>query len=157
MLYAERPWQVVAVDLVEPMPPTSRGNSWILVLTDHFTRWADVLAIPDTSAPTVTKVLDQHVFCYFGIPEQIRSVQGTQFQSQLISDLCCLRGLNQSRTTPYHIQGTGVIGRNNRMLGDALHSLPLGRCREEGDTVLPQVMRAYRSTPYTSTGETLTS
>jgi len=40
-LYAGRPWQVVAVDLVRPMPPTPRGNSWILVLTDHFTRWAD--------------------------------------------------------------------------------------------------------------------
>jgi len=31
-LYAGRPWQVVAVDLVGPMPPTPRGNSWILVL-----------------------------------------------------------------------------------------------------------------------------
>jgi len=49
-LYAGKPWQVVAVDLVRPMPITPRGNSWILVLTDHFTRWADALAIPDASA-----------------------------------------------------------------------------------------------------------
>jgi len=40
------------------------------------------------------------------------------------------------------------------MLGDALRSLLLGRSQEEWDTVLPQVMRAYRSTPHTSTGET---
>jgi len=33
-LYAGRRWQVLAVDLVGPMPPTPRGNSWILVLTD---------------------------------------------------------------------------------------------------------------------------
>jgi len=78
-LYAGRPWQVVAVDLVGPMPPTLRGNSWILVLTDHFTRWADALAIPDASAPTVARVLDQHVFCCFGLPEQIHSVQGLNF------------------------------------------------------------------------------
>jgi len=70
-LFAGQPWQVVAVDLVRPMPPTPRGNSWILVLTDHFTRWADALAIPEGSAPTVAKVLDQNVFCYFGLPEQI--------------------------------------------------------------------------------------
>jgi len=57
-LYAGRPWQVVAVDLVKPMPLTPRGNSWILVLTDHFTRWADALAIPDALAPTVARVLD---------------------------------------------------------------------------------------------------
>jgi len=50
-LHCGRPWQVVAVDLVGPMPLTPRGNKWILVLTDHFTRWQDVLAIPDATAP----------------------------------------------------------------------------------------------------------
>ena len=36
-LHAGRPWQKLAVDLVGPMPETSRGNKWILVLVDHFT------------------------------------------------------------------------------------------------------------------------
>jgi len=40
------------------------------------------------------------------------------------------------------------------MLGNALQSLLLGHGQEEWDTVLPQVMQAYRSTPHTSTGET---
>jgi len=136
------------------MPLTPRGNSWILVLTDHFTRWADALAIPNVSAPTVARVLDQHVFCYFGLPGQIHSDQGAQFHSQVMSDLCRLWGVNQSRTTPYHPQGNRVVERNKRMLGDALRSLLFGRGQEEWDTVLPQVMRAYRSTPHTSTGET---
>jgi len=153
-LYARRPWQVVAVDLVRPMPLTPRGNCWILVLTDHFTRLADALAIPDASAPTVARVLDQNVFCYFGLPEPLHSNQGAQFQSQLLSDLCRLWGVNKSQTTPYHPQGNGVVERNNRVLGDSLRSLFLGRGQEELDVVLPQVMRAYRSTPHTSAGET---
>jgi len=99
----------------------------------------------------VAGVLDQNVFYYFGLPEQIHSDQGAQFQSQLMSDRCHLLGVNQSRTTPYHPQGNGVVERNNRRLGDALRSLLLGRSQEEWDTVLPQVMRAYRSTPHTST------
>jgi len=136
------------------MPPTPRGNSWFLVLTDHFTRWADALAISDASATTVAQVLDQHVFCYFGLPEQIHSDQGAQFQSQLTSDFCRLWGVNQSRTTPYYPQGNGVVEHNNQMLGDALWSLLLKRSQEEWDTVLPQVLRAYRSTPHISTGET---
>jgi len=93
-LYARKPWQVVVVDLVGPMLLTPRGGSWILVLTHHFTRWADALAIPDASAPAVARVLDQYVFCYFGLPEQIHSDQGAQFQSQLMSDLCCCWGVN---------------------------------------------------------------
>jgi len=153
-LYAGRPWQTVAVDLVGPMPMSTHGNSCILVLTDHFTRWADALAIPDASTPTVARALDQHVFCYFGLPEQIHTDQGAQFQSQLMRNLCWVWGVNQSRTTPYHPQGNGVVERNNRMLGDALRCLLLGKSQEKWDAMLPQIMRAYCSTPHSSTQET---
>jgi len=70
-----------------------------------------------------------------------------------MNNLCCFSGVNQSRTTPYHPQGNGVV-ELNRMLGDVLRSLLLGRGQEEWNTVLPKLMRAYRSTPHTSTGET---
>jgi len=40
------------------------------------------------------------------------------------------------------------------MLGDTLRSLLLGRGQEEWDVVLRQIMRAYRSTPHSSTQET---
>jgi len=40
------------------------------------------------------------------------------------------------------------------MLGDALQSLLLGRGQEKWNVVLPQIMRAYRSTPHSSTLET---
>ena len=46
-LYAGRPWQKVAIDLVGPMPRTQRENQWILVLTDHFTRWQDAIPLAD--------------------------------------------------------------------------------------------------------------
>jgi len=147
-------WEAVASGSGRTHAPNPRGNSWILVLTDHFTRWANALAIPDVSAPTVARVLDQHVFCYFSLPEQIHSDQGAQFQSQLMSDLCRLWGVNQSRTTPYHPQRNGVVERNNRMLSDALRSLLLCRSQEEWDTALPQVTRPHRSTLHTSIGET---
>jgi len=57
-LYAGRPWQIVAVDLIGSMPLSARGNTWILVLTNQFTRWADALAISDVRAPTVARALD---------------------------------------------------------------------------------------------------
>ena len=91
-LYAGRPWQKVAVDLVGPMPETTKGNSWILVLVDHFTRWQDALAIPDATAPVVAAILDERVFCYLGLPEQIHTDQGAQFESQLMTELCQLWG-----------------------------------------------------------------
>ena len=75
-LYAGRPWQKLAVDLVGPLPETPRGNRWILVLTDHFSRWQDALPLPDATAPTVATILDERIFCYLGLPEQLHSDQG---------------------------------------------------------------------------------
>ena len=72
-LYAGRPWQKVAIDLVGPLPRTRRRNQWILVLTDHFTRWQDPLSILDATAPTVATTLDEQVFCHFCLPEPIHS------------------------------------------------------------------------------------
>jgi len=66
-----RLWQIVAVDLVGPMPTSERGITGILVLTDYFTWWADALTLPDVSASTVARTLDQNLFWYFGKPEQI--------------------------------------------------------------------------------------
>ena len=79
-LHAGRPWQKVAVDLVGPMPETARENRWILVLVKHFTRWQDALAIPDATAPVVAAALDERVFCYMGLPEQIHTDQRAQFE-----------------------------------------------------------------------------
>ena len=153
-LYAGRPWQKVAIDLVGPLPRTKQGNQWILVLTDHFTRWQDALPLPDATAPTVATTLDERVFCYFGLPEQIHSDLGKQFQSQLMMELCALWQVDQTHTTPYHPQANGVVERGNRVLGDALRALLLERSQEDWDLVLPQLLRAFRGTPQSGTGET---
>jgi len=42
--------------------------------------------IPDALAATVAGVVDQNVFCYLGLPEQIHTDQGAQFKFQLIGD-----------------------------------------------------------------------
>jgi len=135
------------------MPLSAKGNTWILVLTDHYPV-GRCSGYSRCNSPTVARALDQNVFCYLELPEQIHTDQGAQFQSQLMGDLCRIWEVNQSRTTPYHPQGNGVVERNNRMLSDALRSLLLGRGQEEWDVVLPQIMRAYRSTPHSATQET---
>ena len=137
----------VAVELVGPVPETQRKNKWILVLTDHFTRWQDALALPDATAPVVATALDERVFCYFGLPEQIHTDQGAQFESSLLKELCQMWNVHKSHTTPYHPQANGIVERNNRGLGDSLRTLLLNRGQEEWDLLLPQLMRAFRGTP----------
>ena len=106
-LYAGRPWQNVVIDLVRPMPKTQGGNQGTLILSDHFTRWQDAIPLIDATAPTVATALAEWIFCYFGLPEQLHSDLGKQFQSRLMAELCNLWRVDQTHTTPYHPQANG--------------------------------------------------
>lgn len=153
-LFAGRPWQVLSLDLVGPLTPTPRGNTMVLVIADHFTRWKDAIALPDGTTKSIAEALEKQVFCYFGVPERIHTDKGAQFESQLMAQLCQLWGVQKSHTTPYRPQGNGVVERGNRDLGNALRATLLHRTEEEWDLVLPQLTRSIRSTPHSFTGET---
>ena len=80
-LYTSLPWQKVSINLVRPMPQTQRDNQQIFVLSDHFTDWEDAIPSFDATTPTVATAMDKLIFCYFGLPEQLLSDLGRQFQT----------------------------------------------------------------------------
>ena len=75
------PMQMIAVDIMGPLPETPSGNSYILVAGDYFTRWMEAYAIPNQEAITVAQKLVDELFCRFSPPEQLHSDQGRQFES----------------------------------------------------------------------------
>lgn len=40
----QRPWEYAGVDYVGPLPRTQRGNAYILVFVDYFSKWIEVRA-----------------------------------------------------------------------------------------------------------------
>ena len=153
-LWAGRPWQTVAVDLCGPFPETERGNTEILVIADHFTRWYDAIPIPDGSAKTVAQVLDERVFSYYGIPETLHSDQGPQFVSDILLECCKLWGCDKTQSSPYHPQGNSVVERLNRTMGGSIRALLAGLEHREWDLLVHHVMRAIRASPHRITQET---
>jgi transposase InsO family protein len=153
-LFVGRPFQKLAVDLVGPFEETERGNRWILVVTDHFTRWSDAIAIPDATASVVATVLDERIFCYLGVPETIHTDQGSQFESELFQECCRIWGAEKTRTAPYSPTANGICERGNKTLGSSLRALMIDQEHRQWDLLLPQIMRTIRATPHTTTGET---
>jgi transposase InsO family protein len=153
-LYVGRPWQLCAVDLVGPLEETTRKNSWIIVITDHFTRWSDAIPIPNASADTVATILDERIFSYFGVPEVIHTDQGSQFESDLFKSCCTLWNCKKTRTAPYTPTANSLVERGNRVLGSSLRALLLEHQHQEWDLLVPQIMRTIRATPHSITGET---
>ena len=84
------PMQIVAVDIVGPISPSTTGNTYIVVASDYFTRWVEAYAIPNQEAVTVATKLVDEFFCRFSVPEQLHSDQGRQFESGVMQEVCCL-------------------------------------------------------------------
>ena len=110
------PMQIVAADLLGPLPESENGNSYILVVADYFTRWMEAFALPNQEATTVANKLVDEVFLRFSVPEQLHTDQGRQFESQLLHEVCKLLNIHKTRTTPYHPQSDGLVERLNRTL-----------------------------------------
>ena len=110
---AEYPMQVIATDLVGPLP---EANQYILVVADYFTCWVEAFPLPNQEASTVAAKLVDEIFLCFAVPGQLHSDQGRQFEAQLIIEICKLLHIHKTRTTPYHPQCDGLIERCNRTL-----------------------------------------
>ena len=113
---ASYPMQIVATDLVGPLPESDTGNRYILVVADYFTRYMEAFPLPNQEATTVARKLVDEIFLRFSTPEQLHSDQGRQFEGQLITEVCKLLNINKTRTTPYHPQWDGLVERFNRTL-----------------------------------------
>ena len=112
------PGERVAVDVLGPLPETTAGNRYRLCLMDYFTKWPEAYAIPNQEAETVANaIVDGYVF-RFGVPNELHSDQGRNFESAVFKGMCHRLGIKKTRTTPLHPQSDGILERFNRTIGN---------------------------------------
>ena len=89
-IVTERPFQIVGVDIME-LPITTRGNRYVIVFQDLFTKWPMVFPTPDQKAVRIAQLLVEEVIPTFGVPEALLSDRGTNLLSFLMKDICRMR------------------------------------------------------------------
>lgn len=147
------PWQNIAMDVVGPLPLTQSGNKYLLTFQDTFTKYPEAVAIPDQKVHTVAKTFVNTIICRFGCPKTITTDLGSNFTSEMFSEICNLLAIRAIRTTAYHPQANGVIERSHRTLMNYL-SHYVNKRNDDWDEWINLALMAYRATPHTSTGYT---
>ena len=144
------PLQRVAMDIGGPTPRSSSGHEWLLVFSDHFTKFSQALPVRNTSAVTLAKkVMDEYIF-WFGCFESLHSDQRANEDGAVFKGLCDLIDAAKTRTTPYHPQGDGQVERLNKSLVKILSKLISDHRRDWADCV-PKAVLAYNTSVHEST------
>lgn len=144
------PMEVIAIDIMGPLPVTDNGNQYIMVVADYFSKWTEAYAIKDHTAQTVADKLVTEFICRFGTPTRIHTDQGREFTSELFRTVCKLLEIKKSKTTPYRPQSDGMVERFNRTLQQML-ALFVSANKNDWDDHLPYLTMAYRSSVQEST------
>ena len=144
-------WDRVAMDILDMSVTTDKGNRYVLVIVDCFSRWTEACLLPNKTAVAVADALFWLIICRFGMLAVIHSDQGREFENNLMQELCLLLGVHKTRKTPYHPASDGLVERFNRTLL-MLFAMLAGEHRDDWDDLLPAVMMAYRSSVHESTG-----
>lgn len=152
-LVTSRPFQLVTTDLMGPFPETPRGSKHILVFMDHFTKWAEVFAVPDQTAVTVARCLKSLIMRH-GVPEALLSDQGKAYESDLLKEVLDILDVHKLRTTAYHPQCDGQSERFNRTMIAMLRSYVHDQDDDEWDMWLEELVFVYRTAVQSTTGQT---
>jgi transposase InsO family protein len=119
------PLELACIDFLT-LEQSKGGHHHILVITDHFTRYAHAIPTRNQTAKTTAQTIFDNFIVHYGIHQWIHSDQGANFESKVAKELCALTGMKKSRTTSYHPMENGMCERFNRtllgMLGTMVHA-----------------------------------
>ena len=110
----DRPWQVVATDLFE-----LKGVDYLIVI-DYFSRYVEVAAMQTTTKSSEVIRALKSIFARHGIPEQVRSDDGPQFDSAEFSYFAKEWGFKHSTSSPRFPQANGKVERGVRTVKNLL-------------------------------------
>ena len=140
------------VDLCGPFPTTDRGNNYVMVAVEHYSKHLELVPIPNKDPATTAAALASAVLGRYGSPAEILTDRGGEWMQEfehLLLD--CM--IDHRHTSASHPAANGLAERCVQTTKRALSKL----CAEEGSQVnwdlqLPWVMLGYNASTQQSTG-----
>ena len=130
---------VVAADIAGPWP-TSSGFSFVLVMTCLFSRFTLLAPLVSTTALETAQALLRHWILVFGPMNRLLTDRGTNFTSEVISELGAFLGFDKVATTAYNPAGDPAE-RRFRHLSNSVAAA--AGCGEPWPNVLASCAYAY--------------
>ena len=140
----EGPWFDVALDLLEVC-----NGDHLLVITDYYSRWPEIIFLKKTDAARVIKALES-VFLTHGIPYSVRTDNGPPFKSNDFEAFLDYLDIDHKCSIPYLPQSNGNVERCNETILKIIRIAKVDG--KDWRKEVEKFLFDYRTTPHTQTG-----
>ncbi len=141
----DRPWAKLCGDFYGPLP----SGHYLMAILDEYSRFPEVEVISSLSARVVIPRLEK-VFASRGIPEELKTDNGSPFQSSEFRDFAEDLGFTHKKVAPYWPEANGLAENFMKTLGKTIKCAQLEGKNWQRE--LNRFLMNYRATPHSSTG-----
>ncbi|GFT98913.1 retrovirus-related Pol polyprotein from transposon 412 [Trichonephila clavipes] len=147
------PNEIVTLDLLDPHPVSRvRRNRYVLVITDHFSKWAEIIPLNKASARVIADNFFDNYISRFGAPIKLISDDGPQFISDIFENLSERLGIRHVKTVVYRPEAN----RTERVNRDLVQMIAnyVNEQHDTWDQFLREFAYAIRTAVNETTGKT---
>lgn len=148
-----RPFQVISIDLVGPLPPTRKQNCYILVVTCCFSKYCLLFPIKRATAEIVTRIIEENIFLVHGIPSTVILDNGKQFTSVTLKQMFEKYKIPKIHFTPKYSPHINTVERYNKTIITAISTF-IQNDQRIWDNLIPQIQFALNGSVSEVTGYT---
>lgn len=139
-----QPNQRIHADLFGPLKTSEKGKKFILVITDAFTKYIELVATENKEADTIANNIFNTWICRFGIPAELVTDQGKEFTAQVCSRLWHKLEIIHSTTTARHPQTNSQAEVVNKTIARYLAAF-VNESTLDWEPYLPALMFSYNT------------
>lgn len=141
-----------SVDLMGPYTPSSKGNQYLVVVTDICSKWVEAKPIRKATTSAIVQFLEDEIFSRFGYPRCIISDNGSQFISHEWKS-ACQRWNATHLTTASYSPWQNQVERRNQSIKDKLRVQLLDQPHKRWDKAIPKILYSLRNSVNQATGK----
>lgn len=148
-----RPFAIVHTDHLGPFVTSARGNKYVLIIIDNFTKFVQLEAVKTTRSEVTVSRFERFIQ-QFGAPERIISDRGTSFTSTRFQKMCENHGIKHTLNSSRHPQANGLVERLNSTLLSMMQTTVEDPESRDWDKMLKRLERIINTSVNKTTNRT---